>query len=219
MMVASMATLTGAWVVLGNLSDGYRLWDIVVDRYSAVHQPISGLGLGTTGNWMNAAFVASGLCSVAGAVGIGRSVSHEDPRLGRQAAAWLVLPGAGSILCGLFTLEQMPLHSLGFLLVISPIAGYAILGRRLRRLRGWEVAGRLLANVAAPVLAALTAGFFATFNPERAGANQGVAGLAQRLLVLALQSSLIALAYQAQRQRTASTSEPTITPSWTAAEP
>lgn len=104
----------------------------------------------------------------------------------------------------------MPLHSLGFLFVISPIAGYAILGRRLRRLPGWQAAGRFLSNISSPGLAALTVAFCATFNPEQAGANRGIAGLrlTQRVLILTLQSSLIALALQARRQRPANAPEP-----------
>lgn len=57
-------------------------------------------------NSPDAAFVVSGLCSAAGAVGIGRSLARHEPQLGRQATGWLVLPGVGSILCGLFTLEN-----------------------------------------------------------------------------------------------------------------
>ena len=57
---------TVAWFVLGLVSPGYRLFDLVIEPYSAVSQPVSGLGLGVTAPWMNAAFVLGGLLVGAG---------------------------------------------------------------------------------------------------------------------------------------------------------
>src|SRR5256885_16376039 len=57
---------TMSWLVLGAVSPGYTMWDIVVRSYSPIAQPISGLGLGVTGPFMNAAFVASAALLFAG---------------------------------------------------------------------------------------------------------------------------------------------------------
>ena len=63
---------TLAWAVLGALSPGYRLFDLVIDPYSPIAQPISGLGLGVTGPYMNAAFIVGGRA--------GRGGRHRIPR-------------------------------------------------------------------------------------------------------------------------------------------
>src|SRR5579884_1610384 len=57
-------TLT--WVILGFLSPGYTAWGVRVAPYSPLSQPISGLGLGPTGPYMNAAFVLTGLMVMVG---------------------------------------------------------------------------------------------------------------------------------------------------------
>ncbi|MDP8960228.1 MAG: hypothetical protein M3N32_01150 [Actinomycetota bacterium] len=54
--VVGPSLFTLAWLVLGFLTPGYTLWDLQIAPYSAVHQPVSGLGLGPTGPFMNAAF-------------------------------------------------------------------------------------------------------------------------------------------------------------------
>jgi hypothetical protein len=56
--------------VLGFVSPGYTLWDILIAPYSAVSQPMSGLGLGPTAPIMNGAFVLSGLLLLAGVTGV-----------------------------------------------------------------------------------------------------------------------------------------------------
>src|ERR1700719_2319464 len=57
---------TIAWLVLGFLSPGYSLWGTRIAPYSPISQPLSGLGLGPTGPYMNAAFVLHGLLILAG---------------------------------------------------------------------------------------------------------------------------------------------------------
>ncbi len=73
-----------AWLVLGFLSPGYTLFGTHIAPYSPISQPISGLGLGRTGPYMNAAFVVSGLLLLAGVIGIFQTL--EGP--GRPAARW-----------------------------------------------------------------------------------------------------------------------------------
>lgn len=46
--IAGLILFTAAWATLGVVSPGYTLWDIHIAPYSALSQPISGLGLGPT---------------------------------------------------------------------------------------------------------------------------------------------------------------------------
>src|SRR5690242_11388587 len=61
---------TLAWLVLGFLSPGYTAWGTWISPYSPISQGISGLGLGITAPFMNAAFVLSGLLMLLGVIGI-----------------------------------------------------------------------------------------------------------------------------------------------------
>ena len=54
---AGPVLFTLAWFVLGFLSPGFTIFGTVIEPYSPVSQPISGLGLGSTAPFMNAAFV------------------------------------------------------------------------------------------------------------------------------------------------------------------
>src|SRR5690242_15877093 len=73
---------TLAWLVLGYISPGYTAWGIRVAPYSPISQPISGLGLGPTGPFMNAAFVVNGLLLLAGVLGVFQTTKAS----GRPAA-------------------------------------------------------------------------------------------------------------------------------------
>src|SRR5215218_3552877 len=68
--VAGPVLFTLAWFVLGFLSPGFTIFGTVIEPYSPVSQPISGLGLGSTAPFMNAAFVLSGILLMAGVIGI-----------------------------------------------------------------------------------------------------------------------------------------------------
>jgi hypothetical protein len=68
--VAGSALFTLAWFVLGFLSPGYTIFGTEIALYSPISQPISGLGLGTTAPFMNAAFVLSGILLMAGVIGV-----------------------------------------------------------------------------------------------------------------------------------------------------
>src|SRR5258708_35517427 len=72
--VAGPILFTLGWFALGFISPGYTMWGIRIAPYSAISQPLSGLGLGPTGPFMNATFILSGLLMVCGAVGIFRSI-------------------------------------------------------------------------------------------------------------------------------------------------
>jgi hypothetical protein len=55
--IAGPVLFTVAWLLLGFVSPGYTMFDIRIEEYSAISQPISGLGMGVTAPYMNAAFV------------------------------------------------------------------------------------------------------------------------------------------------------------------
>jgi hypothetical protein len=188
--VAGPVLLTVAWLVLGSVSPGYYLWGTHVAPYSPVSQPISGLGLGKTGPYMNAAFVISGLLMVVGAYGVFERIPEMRARY--ICAGLLALPGLGSVLDGLFTFQTFFMHFVGFGLALTTVATFPLVGLLLRRVPGWRSVGTGLI-VAGPLTAALVVLYFATFTPTVQGIQTGVAGLTERLLVLEIQAWYVAL--------------------------
>jgi hypothetical protein len=59
--VAGPVLFTLAWLVLGFLSPGFTIFRTLITPYSPISAGISGLGLGLTAPFMNAAFVLGGL--------------------------------------------------------------------------------------------------------------------------------------------------------------
>ncbi len=173
---------TAAWLVLGVLSPGYTAWGVHFAPYSPLSQSISGLGLGVTAPYMNAAFVLNGVLTLLAALGIAARL----PRSRRTVLIALALPGIGSIMDGVFTLESFVGHTAGFALALTSIIGFPLTGAVLRRLGAWTRIGRCLL-AAGPLTLALAIAYFATFSPTPEGALTGVAGLTERLLVLEMQ--------------------------------
>jgi len=196
--VAGPLVLTLAWFVLGFISPGYSLWGTRIAPYSAISQPLSGLGLGPTGPFMNAAFVISGLLIIAGVVGVFQGIAEMGVRARWICAGLLALPGAGSVLDGFFTLESFVMHFVGFALALSAIVSFPIAGLLLRRIPSWRGLGTGLI-VAGPLTLALTVLYFATFTPTVQGVQTGVAGLTERILVVELQAWYVALGWLAFR--------------------
>ncbi len=196
--VISPIALTLLWFVLGFVSEGYDLWDLHITPYSAISQPISGLGMGATAPFMNAGFVLYGLAMIWGSVGFARALPGLGQGATRRAAALLGLHGLGAIIVGVFDLEAILLHLAGFLLVVSPIATFPLLARELRRAPGWRSAVRVL-YVAGALTLLLTVVYFATFDPEAAGENTGVGGLTQRILLLQLSAWFVWLGIRVRR--------------------
>jgi hypothetical protein len=188
--VAGPVLLTVAWLFLGAVSPGYTLWGVHVAPYSAVSQPISGLGLGPTGPYMNAAFVLSGLLMVVGALGAIQRIPRMNAR--HLSMALLALPGIGSAVDGLFTFQSFFLHFVGFACALSTIATFPIVGWCLRATPGWRRFGSALI-AAGPLTLGLTVLYFATFTPTIAGIQTGIAGLTERALVLEIQAWFVAL--------------------------
>ena len=196
--VAGPLLLTLAWFVLGFVSTGYSLWGTRIAPYSAISQPLSGLGLGPTSPLMNAAFIVSGLLIIVGAFGIFRQIPELDHRERWACTALLALPGIGSVLDGVFTLESFFLHFVGFALALTTVVGFPISGLLLRRLPEWRPIGTALI-VAGPLTLALAVLYFLTFTPTVEGVQTGVAGLTERILVVELQAWYVALGWSALR--------------------
>jgi hypothetical protein len=197
--VAGPVLLTLAWFVLGFVSPGYSLWGTRIAPYSAVSQPLSGLGLGPTGPYMNAAFVLSGLLIIAGVIGIFRVVPEMAPRGRWISAALLVLPGIGSVVDGIFTLESFFPHFVGFVLALSTVVGFPVAGFFLRRVPEWRLIGTWLI-AAGPLTLALAVLYFLTFTPTVEGVQTGIAGLTERILVIELQAWYVILGWRAFRR-------------------
>jgi len=194
--VAGPILFTLGWFVLGFISPGYTMWGVHIAPYSAISQPLSGLGLGPTGPFMNAVFILSGLLMIAGAVGVFRSIQG----LGRVArwtgAVLLALPGLGAVIDGLFTLEHFLLHFVGFGFALTAVVGFPVIGHLLRRLPTWRTFGSWLI-AAGPVTLALAVVYFASFTPTIEGVQHGVAGLTERILVLELEAWYVAIGWLA----------------------
>jgi len=198
--VAGPVLFTLGWFVLGFISPGYTMWGTRIAPYSIISQPLSGLGLGPTGPLMNAAFIASGLLIVVGAVGVFQAIPELSPSARWIGTAVFALPGVGSVIDGVFTLEHFLFHFLGFGLALTTVVGFPVVGYLLRRVQGWRGFGSWLI-VAGPVTLALAVLYFATFTPTIDGVRHGVAGLTERILVLELQAWYVAIGWLAFRRR------------------
>src|SRR2546423_5599992 len=202
--VAGPVLFTVAWLVLGFLSPGFTIFGTEIAPYSSVSAGISGLGLGPTGPYMNAAFVLSGLLLGAGVVGTFRSI----PELG-TAARWtcvaLLAPvPIGCVVDGVFTLESFLPHFVGAgLAFATPILSFLVVGLVLRRVPRWRRFGNLLL-AGSPLTLVLLVLYFATFAPTAEGAKTGVAGLTERALVVEILAWFVATGWLAWRGRQAS---------------
>ncbi|MET0735443.1 MAG: DUF998 domain-containing protein [Microbacterium sp.] len=198
---------TLAWLILGPISPGYELFGHTIAPYSWISQPVSGLGLGVTGPWMNAAFILSGLLVLSGTLA---SAAAWRSRGGAGIAALVLMSfmGVGMILCGAFPLESMMLHLLGFLLAVPvPAAGFLFAAFALRHSRPALAIAGLIGGVLTLVLFAV---FMMTFDATGAGGGDGIAGLVQRALILvamATQSVLVVGATRAPSIRNPRTKE------------
>jgi hypothetical membrane protein len=187
------ALFTLTWLVLGFVSPGYTLFGHHFTDYSPVSQPISGLGMGATAPYMNTAFVITGLMLIVGVMAVFGTLPPDRPALRRWSAALLTCTGAGQILCGIFTFEAVMPHTLGFALAAgTPVIAFLIAGHYLRGIPQWRRFGTWLL-LGSPLTLILLVTFFATFEPTIDGAEHGIAGLVQRLLVLQILGWFVAM--------------------------
>jgi hypothetical protein len=193
-LVLGPVVFTLAWLVLGFVSPGYTAWGAYVP-YSPIHQGVSGLGLGPTGAFMNAAFLANGVLSLVGVVAAFSAIPSIGARARCVCASLLALPAIASLVDGVFTLESFMPHFAGFGLLLTVIAGFPVAGLALRRIPEWRGFGNGLI-AAGPVTLVLAVLYFATFTPTIAGTQTGIAGITERLLIVEVQAWFVALGWR-----------------------
>lgn len=194
---------TIAWVVLGLISPGFTIWGTEIAPYSPISAAVSGLGLGPTAPFMNAAFIAGGLLVIAGSFGIFAHLPALGDGTRRAGRVLVALLGLGMVMDGLFTLESIMLHTTGFMLAIGSIViAYFLVGRALRRSSAWRAIGTWML-LASPLTIAFTILYFATFSPTPEGALTGVAGLTERILLIEALSPVTVLGWLTSRAVTA----------------
>jgi hypothetical protein len=199
--VVGPVPFTLTWVVLGFLSPGYTAWGTRIAPYSPISQPISGLGLGPTAPFMNAAFVLSGLLMLVGVIGIFQSIREMGALARWSCTVLLALTPLGLIVDGFFTLESILPHTAGFLLgCANPVLSFAVSGFLLRRIKRLRRFGTWLL-LGSPLTLALTVLYFLTFSPTVAGIRTGVAGLTERMLVVEVFAWFVALGALAFREK------------------
>ncbi len=199
-VVASQILFTLAWLVLGFVSPGFTIFGTVIEPYSAISTPISGLGLGLTAPFMNTAFVVSGLLTMAGVVGIFQSI-REMGAVARWGCTLLfMLSGLGMAMDGIFTLETFMPHLVGFLLGMGTlVVGFLIAGLALRRIPKWQSFSRWLI-LGSPLTLALVILSLVTFDQAAVAAGLGVAGLTERILLVEVSSLPAAMGWLAFRR-------------------
>jgi hypothetical protein len=198
--VAGPVLFTLAWLILGFLSPGYTAWGIHFAPYSPIVQPISGLGLGPTGPYMNAAFVLCGVFVLVGVAGIFLSVREIGAVAGWSSAVLLSLSALGIAMDGVFTLQTFLLHLIGFGLGCGAAAlGFLVTGFALRRVPRWQGFRNWLL-LASPLTLVLIVLSQVTFDQAAISAGLGVAGLTERILVVDVLFWFAALGWLAFRQ-------------------
>lgn len=112
----------------------------------------------------------------------------------------LLLSTVGFAMCGIFTLERMLLHALGYFIGVGlPVVGFALLGWQLGRHDAYQDMGRCLV-AAALVTFLLLVWYVRSFQPEASGQGLGISGLVQRLLVTEVLGVFAWLAWSVSRR-------------------
>jgi hypothetical protein len=194
------------WLVLGFVSPGYTLFDHRFTGYSPISQPVSGLGMGATAPYMNGAFIVTGLILIAGVIGVFQTTKAVEPEPGVRSAArrtamvLLACTGVGQVVDGVFDLEAVMPHFVGFGLALgTPVLSFLLAGRYFRSIPRWRRFGTwLLAG--SPLTAVLLVLFFMTFQPTADGAEHGVAGLVQRIGIVEVHGWFVAMGWLAHRR-------------------
>jgi Protein of unknown function (DUF998) len=169
---------------------------------SPITAPISGLGLGPTGPFMNAAFVLGGILLMAGVLGVftTSAVASGRPVTRWASAALLALSGVGLVVARLFTLETPVPHFAGFLLATGvPILGFLVAGSFFRGIPGWRRFGAWL-RLGSPLTFVLLILSQLTFDQNAIVAGQGIAGLTSRLLAVEVLAWFAAMGWLAFRR-------------------
>ena len=180
-VAAALFSLT--WLILGHVSRGFTLFGTRISPYNWVAQPVSGLGLGETALLMNAVFVATAALLALGIAGTLASLPVMSQTEVTVVGSILLLSTVGFAMCGIFNLERILLHSIGYFIGVGlPVIGFGLLGWQLGRHDTYQAMSRLL-MVAAVVTLILLVWYVRSFDPEASGQGLGISGLVQRLLV------------------------------------
>ncbi|MEU6207074.1 DUF998 domain-containing protein [Micromonospora musae] len=201
--LAGAALFTVAWFVLGFFNTGYRLEGDWIPS-SPISQPLSGLGMGSTGPYMNAAFVLSGLLLLVGLIGVFRTMPPgHRPAARRLCAAGLALSPVGLVVAGIFTIEHDLPHLAGFgLIALTPVLTFALAGAFLRGIPAWRRLGTLLMVLGSPLTLLTAFMYLASFDEASTAAGEGIAGLLSRILGLTVHGWFAAMGWHAFRQTT-----------------
>lgn len=195
--VAGPVLFTLAWLVLGFLSPGYTIYGTRIAPYSPISQPVSGLGMGVTAPYMNAAFVlGAGLLTMIGVVGVFATLRAHGGRVRRTVCTGLLcLSPLGLGLCGIFTIESPVVHLACFLLfVLTPFISFPFAALFLRRVPGWRRFSNALL-IAVPVTVAMLGWFFLSYDQAAITVGQGISGIPERLLLIEVQAWFVALGW------------------------
>lgn len=192
---------TLAWIILGFLSPGFTIYGTRIAPYSPISTPISGLGLGVTGPYMNAAFVLSGIFLLIGLVGVFGAIRGIGAVTRWICAIMSALSALGIAMDGIFTLESFFPHFVGFALGCgAPVLSFLITGIALRRLPHWRRFGTWLV-VASPLTLVLFVLALVTLNISAVAAGHGVAGLTERIVAVEVVGTFAALGWLAFRAK------------------
>lgn len=179
-----------AWIVLGATRPGYL----------PLRQLISDLGLGTTASFMNASFVLSGLLLLVGIVGISFRLLGNVGNIQRWiCTVLLALSPLGYIVIGFFTETAVAGHTIGSLLIfLTPVISFLVTGLLIRRSTLTRTIGNWLL-VASPLTLVLFVLFFSTGVPGSLLATTGLAGLAERVMIIEIHAWYMILGWLAFR--------------------
>jgi uncharacterized protein DUF998 len=187
-----------AWVVLGLLRSGY----------SAISQPISALAIGPNGVPMDAAFLVDGILTM---VGVVAALLVLRRGMGTRSfliiAALLLVSPFGILWDGIFTMNELVLHTIGAMVAIGiPIIAFPIVGMMIRRTSSLRQFRRLLL-FAAPLILVLLIGFMTSVPFTQMAAGGGYYGLWERALAIVVQACYVVLGCLAFRNPSSSQME------------
>lgn len=199
--VIGPALFTVAWFVLGFVSPGYEVGGDWISPFSAITQPISGLGMGETAPYMNTAFILGGLITIIGVAGTIATIAPQGRAAATRSGALLALSPLGLVVAGIFTLDAPAPHFAGFFLVAAtPAISFPVAGVYFRTIPRWRRFGTWLL-AAGPVTLLFLAAYLISFDQATTAANEGIAGLTSRLLGLAVHAWYVAMGWRAFRRR------------------